>query len=106
MNNCRIRKATAIEMLELWGYSDISDASPTAKYFYNNIEAGNVDFWTADGNGELIGELYVFLNLADKDFADGKNTAYLCAFRVNKEHRGQGIGTGLVQNVTQVFRPS
>ena len=93
-----IRRATASEMLKLWGYSEITAASPTARHFYNNIEAGNADFWTAENNGELIGELYVFLNLTDKDFADGKNTAYLCAFRVSEEHRGQGIGTGLVQN--------
>ena len=86
-----IRRATASEMLKLWGYSDITAASPTARHFYNNIEAGNANFWTAEDNGELIGELYVFLNLTDKDFADGKNTAYLCAFRVNEERRGEGI---------------
>lgn len=34
--------------------------------------------------GELIGELYVYKNLLDKDFADGETSAYLCAFRIKK----------------------
>ncbi len=92
-----IRKANVEEMLELWGYSDISTASPTARYFYNNIESDNADFWAAEDDEKIIGELYVFLDLEDKDFADGKNTAYLCAFRVKEEYRGQGIGTQLVK---------
>ena len=96
-----IRKATALEMLRLWGYSDIATASPTTRYFFENIESGNAVFWTAEEEGNLIGELYVFLNLTDKDFADGKNTAYLCAFRVSEEYRGQGIGTSLIRTALE-----
>ncbi len=71
-----IRKATGEEMLKLWGYQDANKASPTAKYFYRNISSGNAVFWTLDRDGELIGELYAFLNIEeDKDFADGITTA-------------------------------
>ena len=94
-----IRKATATEMLTLWGYKDFDTASPTAKFFYNNITDGNADFWTVDKDGELIAELYVFFDLDDKDFADGKITAYLCAFRVKPEYRGRGIGSRLMRAV-------
>lgn len=94
-----IRKATGEEMLALWGYQEASTASPTATFFYNNITTGNAVFWTLDNDGELIGELYVFFDLEDKDFADGKNTAYLCAFRVKKEYRGQGNGSRLMATV-------
>ncbi len=94
----RIRQAAAQEMLELWGYSDVNDASPTARFFYHNISAGNALFWTLDHEGELIGELYVFLNIEeDKDFADGITTAYLCAFRVQKEYRDRGLGTKMMK---------
>ena len=40
--------------------------------------------------------MYVFYELEDKDFADGKRTAYLCAFRVRKDFRGRGLGTKLI----------
>ena len=91
-----IRKASGEEMLHLWGFQDEITASPTAKFYYRNITSGNAVFWTLDKDGELIGELYVFLNLEDKDFADGESTAYLCAFRVKKEYRGQGLGSNLM----------
>ncbi|MCR5767007.1 MAG: GNAT family N-acetyltransferase [Lachnospiraceae bacterium] len=94
-----IRKASGTEMLELWKYPDVNTAPPTARYFYNKIETGNAVFWTVENEGELIGELYVFYNLDDKDFADGKNTAYLCAFRIREDFRGKGIGTGLLREV-------
>ena len=95
-----IRKATADEMLRLWGYQNVNHASPTTKFFYQNISSGNAVFWTLDHNGELIGELYAFLNIADdKDFADGSTTAYLCAFRVKKEYRGQGLGSKMMNTV-------
>lgn len=92
-----IRKASGEEMLNLWGYEDEDHAPPTAKFFYRNISSGNAVFWTVEHNGELIGELYAFLNIEeDKDFADGNTTAYLCAFRVKKEYRGQGLGSGMM----------
>ena len=95
----QIRKATANEMLALWGYRDVNTASPTAKFFYQNISAGNAVFWALDNNGELIGELYVFFDLEDKDFADGETTAYLCAFRVKKEYRRKGLGSMMMEIV-------
>ena len=93
-----IRKASAEEMLDLWGYEDANQAPPTAQFFYRNISSGNAVFWTVEQGGELIGELYAFLNIEeDKDFADGTNTAYLCAFRVKKEFRGQGLGSRMME---------
>ena len=95
----QIRKATSKEMLALWGYQDFDTSSPTAKFFYDNIAAGNAVFWTVDNNGELVGELYAFFNLNDTDFADGQNTAYLCAFRIKEEYRGRGNGSRLMETV-------
>ena len=93
-----IRKASGEEMLALWGYEDARQAPPTARFFYHNISSGNAVFWTVDHDGALIGELYAFLNIEeDKDFADGSAAAYLCAFRVKKEFRGQGLGSGMME---------
>ena len=85
-------------MLKLWGYESIGKASPTARFFYQNISSGNALFWTIDHEGELLGELYVFADIdEDKDCADGITTAYLCAFRIRKELRGQGYGSRLMK---------
>ena len=95
-----IRKAAGDEMLKLWGYRDGETGSPTARFFYRSISSGNAVFWTIDHNGELIGELYAFRDIPeDRDFADGKTTAYLCAFRVRKDFRGQGLGSRLMETV-------
>ena len=95
-----IRKASGEEMLKLWGYRDENTAPPTARFFYRSISSGNAVFWTLEHDGELIGELYAFLHVEeDKDFADGIATAYLCAFRVKKEYRGRGLGSGLMEAV-------
>ena len=95
-----IRKASADEMLKLWGYEDVNSAPPTAKYFYQNITSGNAVFWTLDDDGELIGELYAFLDIdEDRGFADGVTTAYLCAFRIKEDRRGRGLGRRLMEAV-------
>lgn len=94
------RKASGEEMLRLWGYRDGEVPSPTARFFRDNIASGNADFWTMDHNGELIGELYTFRDIPeDRDFADGRTTVYLCAFRIRKDFRGQGLDTRLMETV-------
>ncbi len=97
--NTLIRKATKEEMLNMWGYADRNSAGPTACFFCENLDKKNAVFWTVEINGEPIGELYVFYELEDRDFADGKEKAYLCAFRIRKEYRHQGYGTRLMERV-------
>ena len=65
----------------------------------DRIGKGKAEFWTIELDNRLVGELYAFLDLDDKDFADGKTTAYLCAFRVTDEMRGKGLGTKLMLKV-------
>ena len=94
----RIRTADGDEMLALWGYPDPDTAPPTAKYFYDNLTSGNAIFWALEQDGALIGELYAFLDIEeDRDFADGRGTAYLCAFRIRQEFRGKGLGSRLME---------
>ena len=102
----RIRKATAEEMLRLWGYADPEDATNTARFFCRNIASGNAVFWASeDPDGELIGELYAFLDVPeDREFADGRTTAYLCAFRVRQERRGRGIGSRMMETALADLR--
>ena len=99
-----IRKATDQEMLSLWGCKDADRVSPTALFFAKNISSGNAEFWTLNDNDQIIGELYIFWELSDKDFADGKNRAYLCAFRIKSEYRGKGHGSFLLKEVLEYIR--
>ena len=93
-----IRQASKEEMKNLWGIS-----SPTEMYFADGIESGNIEFWTVENeeDSSLIGELYIFWNSEDVDEADGRYRAYLCAFRVENEFQGRGIGKRLMQKVLQ-----
>ncbi|MGF7059695.1 GNAT family N-acetyltransferase [Brassicibacter mesophilus] len=90
-----VRIATVEEMKKLWEYSD----SPTYKYFVNGITSGNIEFWAVESIKEkkLIGELYIFWNSEDADEADGVNRAYLCAFRIEEQFRGQGLASKLMK---------
>ena len=99
-----IRKATDKEMLRLWGYENIETVPPTALFFAQNISSGNAEFWTLNDNGQIIGELYIFWKLDDKDFADGKSRAYLCAFRIKNEYRGKGYGSLLLNQTLEYMK--
>ena len=86
-----IRQASEDEMLALWKET-VDNMRPTTAFFYENIKNNNAEFWTYDEDGKLVGEVYAFKALDDKDFANGKDKAYLCAFRITKELRGKGYG--------------
>jgi ribosomal protein S18 acetylase RimI-like enzyme len=94
----KIRIGTATELKALWG-----NESPTQKYFVKGMNEGNIEFWTIEeeGSKSFIGELYIFWDSEDKDEADGKNRAYLCAFRIHKDFRGRGLGSMLMKRVLQ-----
>ncbi len=96
-DSCTIRNGTASEMRSLWRKKH------TTEFFANQLEKGNAVFWTLDCGGQLMGELYAFQELSDKDFADGKTTAYLCAFRIHASLRGEGYGTKLLNYALQAF---
>lgn len=92
-----IRIASKEELKQLWGNSN----SPTEIYFTNGIEIGNIEFWTIENEVDnlLIGELHIFWDSEDKDEANGKDRAYLCAFRVEKKFQGRGLGKKLMLRV-------
>ena len=90
-----IRQGTVEEMLTLW-YKKY-----TSEFMTDRIINNKAEFWTIELDNRLVGELYTFFELDDKDFADGKTTAYLCAFRVMDELRGKGLGTELMLKVLE-----
>jgi len=93
-----IRTGNLNELKALW-----KNESPTKEYFIKEIEKDNIEFWTIENEKDrsLIGELYIFWNSEDKDEANGKDRAYLCAFRIEKGFRGLGLGKKLMERVLQ-----
>jgi ribosomal protein S18 acetylase RimI-like enzyme len=90
-----IRQGTVDEMLSLW-YKKY-----TSEFMADNINNNKAEFWTVELDNRLVGELYAFFELDDKDFADGKTTAYICAFRIVDEMQGKGLGTKLLLKVLE-----
>lgn len=97
-----IRIGSIEDLKSLWE----NDSSPTQRYFVNGIEEGNIEFWTVEDEEEkiLVGELYIFWNSEDKDEADGEIRAYLCAFRIQEDYRGRGLGSKLMKRVLERIR--
>jgi ribosomal protein S18 acetylase RimI-like enzyme len=64
---------------------------------FQSTTKGDALMWTADLPGiGLIGQLFVQLNAARKELADGKSRAYIYGFRVKPSYRGLGVGSCLL----------
>lgn len=90
-----IRPGTIDEMFSRWYKFHTSD------FFAENLQSGNAEFWAIDLNGSIIGELYLFKRLDDRDFADGETTAYLYGFYIDEAYRGRGMGKRLMNRVLE-----
>jgi GNAT superfamily N-acetyltransferase len=67
---------------------------------YQSTSQGRALMWVADLHGVgVIGQVFVQLNSARKELADGEARAYLYSFRIQPPHRRFGIGGGLLQVV-------
>jgi ribosomal protein S18 acetylase RimI-like enzyme len=66
---------------------------------YQSAVKGRAVLWVADlPDYGLIGQIFVQLNSARLELADGKTRAYIYAFRVRQPFRGAGLGTRLLLN--------
>ncbi len=75
------------------------------KHVFNRAQEGKAALWVAELSGAgLIGQVFIQLVSHRIELADGKNRAYLYAFRVRPEYRGKGIGTLLLEIVEEDLR--
>ncbi|OWZ84427.1 GNAT family N-acetyltransferase [Natranaerobius trueperi] len=79
------------------------DNIPTQKIFKDRILEGKQEFWVVESSEheELLGEFHIVWNSFDPYEADGLSRAYICAFRIHPEYRGQGLGRKLKDRVLQ-----
>lgn len=64
---------------------------------YKNRNEGKSLIWVADlPQIGIIGQVFIQLNSARKDLADGFFCAYLYSFRIKPEYRNAGLGTRIM----------
>ena len=98
MTDTIFRMGTTDDFLSLdWAWT--KKQRHTQKIYIENIFKGVQEFWVCEKHGTCIGELHIVWNSPDMDEADGRNRAYLCAFRVHPDYRGCGIGSSLMKRV-------
>ena len=65
---------------------------------YRQSLAGKTLLWVIESpEGEIIGQAFVMLISSEREAADGKDRAYIFAFRVKERFRNRGIGSYLMQ---------
>lgn len=98
-----IFRGTSAQVLEIWNgrFEDFVESHVSA------VDSGVQECWLMrdELNGKLMGELHILWDKPeDPDYADGKDKAYLMAFRIHEEYQGKGYGTMLVNRVLDRIR--
>ncbi len=100
-----IRKGRVEDFQKLnhdWAWSPENEWQQIAqKDYIKGILAGTQEFWLIEKDEEILGEFHIYWDKMDKDEANGLNRAYLSAFRVHPDYRGQGLGTRLMESVIE-----
>jgi len=98
VSRVQIRRLTKADLPALEWDGEYSRFRRLFAETYQSAVKGRAVLWVADLPGlGLIGQLFVQLNSARLELADGKTRAYIYAFRVRKSYRGAGLGTRLLQ---------
>jgi len=67
---------------------------------YHSACQGKAVLWVGDLENEgVIGQVFVQLDSARKELADGVSRAYIYGFRVRPKYRSQGVGGHILQTV-------
>lgn len=90
-----IRRGNSEEMLKLWNgrFEDFVEKT------VGRVNAGEQEPWMMwdEETGEAIGELHIRWTHEDPDCANGVDTAYLEAFRMDERYQGRHLGTALMK---------
>ena len=95
-----IIKATPQQMLALWN----GRFDPFVDSTLSQIAAGTLENYQIRENGVPFGELSIVWDHADKDEANGIDTATMQGFRIDTAHEGKGYGGMLVRHLLNIIR--
>ncbi len=94
----RVLKADDLPALEWDG--EFAHFRRLYREIYQSARLGKAIMWVADLPPQgVIGQVFVQLDSARKELADGFNRAYVYGFRVKPLYRSQGVGGRILQAV-------
>jgi ribosomal protein S18 acetylase RimI-like enzyme len=95
-----IRYATQADLPALEWNGEYTHFRRLYQEIYESSLRGEAILWVADlpGSG-VIGQLFVQINSARKELADGTNRAYIYGFRIRGAYRNHGLGSHMLDVV-------
>jgi ribosomal protein S18 acetylase RimI-like enzyme len=98
ISSVRIRTAFEDDLPALEWNGEYAHFRRLYQDIYRSAKRGEAVLWVAElANEEIIGQLFVQLNSARPELADGLRRAYIYGFRVREVYRGKGLGTRMMQ---------
>ena len=95
-----IRKAAETDLIHLEWDGEYRHFRKLYQEIYQSSQKGDAILWVVDFNETgIIGQVFIQLNSARKELADGFNRAYLYGFRIHPKYRNLGIGSFVLQFV-------
>ena len=95
-----IRTATDQDLIHLEWDGEYRHFRKLYQEIYQSSQKGDAILWVVDFNETgIIGQVFIQLNSARKELADGFNRAYLYGFRIHPKYRNLGIGSFVLQFV-------
>ncbi|MCB2214153.1 GNAT family N-acetyltransferase [bacterium] len=99
-----IRRVTEADLPALEWDGEYQKNRLTYARLFEDSKAGNTIMWMVETpRGEMVGQAFVMLVSGEKDAADGKERAYIFAFRVKRRFRNQGVGTMLMRFIERTL---
>jgi ribosomal protein S18 acetylase RimI-like enzyme len=98
-DSVNIRKADLFDFNSNW-----NGGEEAGRQFLKHLKDETAELWVAEEKGQIVGQVYCFLTLKDKEFANGKTRAYITNFYVKPDYRGKGIGTKLIEKIFEKLK--
>ena len=83
---------------------DMQKQKELADKFYNELLSGNRITYVYLENGEYVGEVSLVFDMNDSDYTILNKRAYLSRLIVKEDFRQKGIGTKLIQHITNIAK--
>jgi len=100
MNQVLIRQANKEDLPALEWNGEYTHFRRLYADTYAMVEQAKAVIWIAELNGKgLIGQCFVSLKGTRPELADGVERAYIYGFRIQPQHRNQGVGTRMMLTI-------